>query len=199
MQDKIFIEVEGADYSGKTTLIGNLVNRLGIIDHWFTREPYKEEYRNALLNEPLKRDDALEVFVKDRIEHVKKMRSVPQKYIWCDRYLLSTLVYQTEDEDDVAAVIKNHDENDLPYPDILVYMFCSKEVAQERALERSESNHYDKDYKKNMQRYRKVMSSKATPYYSRIPVIEIDTSRDNPDAIARKVWEAVRKKVLFAD
>lgn len=199
MLDKIFIEVEGADYSGKTTLIGNLVNRLGIVDHWFTREPYKDEYRNALLNSPLKQDEALEVFVQDRIEHVKKMRSVPQKYIWCDRYLLSTLVYQTNDEEDVADVIRNHDANGLPYPDILVYLFCSKETAQERALERSENNHYDKDYQRAMQRYRKVLGSKATPYYSRIPVIEIDTSSDSPEAIARKVWESVRKKVMFAD
>jgi len=199
MENKIFVEVEGVDYSGKTTLMGHLVNRLGIVDHYFTREPYKGEYRNLLLNAPLKRDEALEIFVKDRIEHVKRMNTLPHKYIWCDRYLLSTLVYQTGTEKEIVEIMEMHKEENLPLPDVLVYLFCSKEVARQRASERPETNHYDEHHRENAKRYRKVLSSDSTPYYKTIPVLEFDTSVHGPEAIAKHVWDSVKKKIVFAN
>lgn len=99
--------MEGPDFSGKSTAISKLKDINAIMMRWHlvsTREPGSylgpgrecEEIRGILLNEDLSNEERIKLFAKSRTIHTKQM----MKYldldmnIICDRYLLSSLVYQ---------------------------------------------------------------------------------------------------------
>lgn len=101
----IFITLEGADGSGKTTQFNKIVSFLEKNDIPFitTREPGGEalgiEIRNILLNtkEPVSNICELFLYLADRAQHVEmKIKKALEegKVVLCDRHTDSTLAYQ---------------------------------------------------------------------------------------------------------
>ncbi|TCJ20592.1 dTMP kinase [Rubrobacter taiwanensis] len=97
----IFVTVEGLDFSGKSTLVGNLKRLLP--EFHFTREPggspAAERIRELLLDPELEMDSLTEAYLyaaaradhtrRDIIPHLRSGRGVI-----CERYLDSSLAYQ---------------------------------------------------------------------------------------------------------
>lgn len=101
-----FIVIEGADASGKTTTINDLKEILPKDEFVFTREPggseVAEQIRKLLLNNPTDEKISLEtqsyLFAAARKQHMMNT-IIPAlqagKSVVCDRFLLSSLVYQS--------------------------------------------------------------------------------------------------------
>ena len=98
-----FIVLEGLDGSGKSTQIRLLSRRMSIygLPHITTREPSVGVIgalaRKAIHNTSLKNEALALLFAADRYQHVKEViaPALEQgKYVFCDRYYYSNLVYQ---------------------------------------------------------------------------------------------------------
>lgn len=101
----IFIVLEGADKSGKSTLAGFLARRLGArgIPVTHTREPggtsFAEAVRRILLNPERRVHPLAELFLYEaaRAQHTHELIRPALnagRLVLCERYTLATLVYQ---------------------------------------------------------------------------------------------------------
>lgn len=114
----LFIVIEGADYAGKTTLIKNLKTKIqnnSEINNFFkkiiyTNEPNSEhlEFCNITKELALNRKDISDftralIFFANRSEHISKIIEPAINkgncLVICDRFYLSTLVYQGDEHE----------------------------------------------------------------------------------------------------
>lgn len=99
MKSAQFITFEGIEGAGKTTLARWLSERLqqeGIAT-WLTYEPWEPRLRQVLLEQSgLQSQEELLLFLADRAIHSRHIRQAldEQKWVICDRFADSTLVYQ---------------------------------------------------------------------------------------------------------
>ena len=80
----MFIVIDGADGTYKTTIAKMLANKFGGV---YTSEPTEKMPESGNL---------LEFFVNDRAKHQRKIKKwlSEGKHVFCDRYKYSTIVYQ---------------------------------------------------------------------------------------------------------
>ncbi|MCV3753830.1 dTMP kinase [Ureaplasma zalophigenitalium] len=159
----LFIVFEGIDGAGKTTIIERLKNQLineELIDNFiFTREPggYNNqacETIRAFTHQNLPFFDNLTLaylYAASRNEHLLKTIKpalAQQKIIICDRFVHSSLVYQSDEQ---TSMQKVYDVNKITINDFQVdYIFYFK-VDAKKAMQRialgnqknRESNFYD--------------------------------------------------------
>jgi dTMP kinase len=140
-----FIVFEGPDGSGKTTAVKtfrDLLIHYGVPpeDIVLTKEPYRLEHDPSL---------SLEDFLEDRKAHLEEViLSKAGKWLLCDRYADSTIVYQRllrgELLDD-HEVLESYREYSLGIrPAWTVYMTTTWKTCAERLLARGESvDEYD--------------------------------------------------------
>jgi dTMP kinase len=150
----LFIVFEGIDGSGKTTqthLLDKSMRRMGR-GTWLTAEPSNgpvgQLIRKVLTHEAKIADSAmLHLFTADRMDHVKritKKRGVGDVSfgsglgidVICDRYLLSTLVYQGGDDERRHATIFEMNRH-CPLPDLLFFIRTDLDTALARMSWRS--------------------------------------------------------------
>ena len=139
-----FIAVEGIDGTGKTTLARNIYRRLENkgFSAIFTFEPTDGPWGKMLrqsFSAPgrLTSEEELELFIKDRKEHVKKiiLPSLEQgKIVICDRYYFSTMAYQGARGLDPEAIRKTN-ETFAPMPDLVLLLELHPEEAIKRIRE----------------------------------------------------------------
>jgi dTMP kinase len=135
------VVIEGIDGTGKTTLARNIYLRLEdkgfpVI---FTFEPTDSIWgrklrRSFSASERLTPEEELELFLKDRKEHVEKIirPSLEQgKIIICDRYYFSTMAYQGARGLDPEAIRKTN-EIFAPIPDLVILLELDPETAIKR-------------------------------------------------------------------
>jgi dTMP kinase len=144
-----FITFEGCDGSGKTTqskLLHRHFSQRGIECLW-TREiggtPAAERIRDVIMGEDLLDTTELLLIMAARFEHVEKvikLALVSGKTVICDRFIDSTMAYQGID-----LAWKLHEDifsSFMPY--ITFFVDLDPEVAIERAMQRGDSNKFDK-------------------------------------------------------
>jgi len=138
------IVVEGIDGTGKTTLARNIYLRLKNkgFPAMFTFEPTdgpwgKKLRRSFSAPGRLTPQEELELFHKDRKEHVEKTirPSLEQgEIVICDRYYFSTMAYQGARGLDPEAIRKTN-ETFAPVPDRVLLLELDPEAAIKRIRE----------------------------------------------------------------
>ncbi len=136
------VVLEGIDGAGKSTIGKFLYEELSRrgISCVFTREPtdgrYGRELRERIKKGNLTPQEELDLFLKDREEHVKNF-IVPQmergKLIICDRYYLSNCAYQGARGIDPEEILKKN--RNFPAPDLVIFL----DIIPEKALERKKN------------------------------------------------------------
>ena len=108
--DSFFVVIEGIDGAGKTSIARELFNILRQTlgeNVLLTEEPHNESLMGAEIRSALRRERELrpvelaQAFALNRSNHLKSVIEchLQKKHavVICDRYLLSSLVYQTRD------------------------------------------------------------------------------------------------------
>src|SRR3954447_9789468 len=140
------VAVEGIDGSGKTTQVERLARycdekRLTYI---LSKEPTSGKYgqliRNSASSGRLSVEEELDIFLKDRREHVEQVINpalAKEKIVILDRYYFSTAAYQGAHGADPELILAAN-EQFAPRPDLLVILDVPAEVGVERIRRRGD-------------------------------------------------------------
>lgn len=139
-----FVSIEGIDGAGKTIQ----VSRLPVEIHGFrvfrtcqpTHGPVGASIRQFLMNREaldLGQMALCHLFAADRAHHLEKVifpkLSGPQKrVVVCDRYVMTTLAYQTSKTDSRLSVERVLEIHDFPPPGLTLFLDVDPEIALER-------------------------------------------------------------------
>ena len=182
----MFIVFEGIDGSGKTTQSKILAKK---IDAFWTYEPSDNnigKFIREILSGNIKVDDktlAL-LFAADRIEHTKLIKErLKEKDVVCDRYLYSSIAYQS-----VAGVDENFIDSINRYalkPDIVFLLV----VDIETALKRVKTNDIfeKKDFLEKVQ-------SKYLELAEKHDFVVIDTTNKTVEEVHREIMGYLKNK-----
>ncbi len=140
-----FFVVDGPDGTGKTTVARGLVDGLRALGRpaLYTREPTDSEVgreiRRRLLAGDLPPEDALELFVRDRAQHVRdeiEPALAAGVDVVSDRYKYSTVVYQAVQGVPVERTVA---ANDFPAPDQTFILTLGLDRLLERIASRDQA------------------------------------------------------------
>jgi dTMP kinase len=116
----MFLVFDGPDGSGKTTLATAVANTLAAEGHSVcsTREPYLPLTRAWLFDERVTARELAIAFAHDRHRHLHEVvrpALAAGQVVICDRYMLSTLIYQSQHVDPrfVEDLVEGTQEPDL--------------------------------------------------------------------------------------
>jgi len=158
-QRGFLIAIEGIDGSGKTTQSKLLLDALSkkgfktLLSHEPTEGKFGEEIRKKLRCNDVSPEEAYELFVKDRKEHVKnkiKPALNSGKIVIVDRYFISTIAYQGAAGIPINKIIKDHKQF-APFPDLVVIL----DLPVEEAIKRLSNKRKD-SFENNIDFLRKV-------------------------------------------
>lgn len=148
-----FIVIEGMDGIGKTTLAVQLKEDLikqgyKEEDIVITREPYSKEIKKEIMDNDLSNYEEQKLFTKDRELHLKevvKPALKEGKIVICDRYMLSSIVYQKVKDGLDAKTILTMSKNCLRPDYQIVLTAISPKSIIDRLYKnnREEMNKYD--------------------------------------------------------
>ncbi len=164
----MFIAIEGIDGSGKTTqskLLARSLKKQGH-DVLRTREPTQDNI-GVLIRDILKSHAEVDpkaltyLFLADRIEHAKEIQQAIEegRIVICDRYMLSTLAYQSAQGLDLNWLKDLH--KDILKPDLTFLLDVDPKISMERL--RSEEKFEKAEFQ---ERARQAYLSLANEYES---------------------------------
>jgi len=198
----IFIVLDGLDGSGKSEMVKLLYNYLFSKNKKYelltTREPtngsYGREIRKILAKEKdpnLNAENILELFIKDREEHVnniiipflKKTSRGNVNIVICDRYYYSTIAFQETQGLDIDILIEKNKE--FPKPDIAFIMDVKPEIALERIKQREKEKFEQLDFMKKLRE-----TFLELPKFLDDNIKIVDASKEKHD-----VFEEIKKEV----
>ncbi len=154
-----FIVIEGIDGAGKTTLSFNLKKELEKRGYsvLITSEPTQGKYGRELIrkikNGAITPEEELELFFKDRKEHVEKVLRPALsegKIVICDRYFYSTCAYQGARGLDYRKICRMN--GIFPEPDLVILL----DLPPEQALGRKERKERHFEREDFLQRVREI-------------------------------------------
>lgn len=197
---KGFVVIEGLDGSGTTTQLNNLTDYLtsNNIKHKRTFEPTDMKtglfLRKVLSGEiPLEQETIAYLFAADRNEHIygKQNGVISQlkdnQYVICDRYLFSSIAYQSIGADSHLVMDLN---SRFPLPEYLIFVDVPVEECQRRLkLRDSQKDIYDDmDYQKKVLQYYR----ESIEYFkdSDMKVIHIDGTK-SPIEITKEIQSRI--------
>ncbi len=147
MADSYFIVIEGIDGAGKTSVaqrLHSVLSQTHLDRVLLTNEPHRPsllggEIRAALAGDKKMSPRALALaFALNRIDHLEReiepILARDGRIIICDRYMLSSLVYQARDDIDMEAVYSLN--RWARPPDLTIVLRVSPLKAYERMRER---------------------------------------------------------------
>lgn len=203
------IAVEGIDGTGKSTLVARLAERLRarggevVTSKEPTDGPWGRILRRSATEGRLGPEEELEMFLKDRREHVRDL-ILPAlgrgAVVILDRYYFSTIAYQSLRGLD-AESIRARNEAFAPVPDLLVILDLAPEAAVARIEVRERgvgANHFEQVHQ--LARSREVFLGCAERYPavngagSPVRALVVEASRP-PEVIAGEVeaaWDRLR-------
>jgi dTMP kinase len=197
-----FVVFEGGDGSGTSTQLELLKQRFKGQDGClppaaFTFEPTDGDIgrllRAALRGEVrLCGETMARLFSADRSEHLYSEGGIVElarggSLVFCDRYALSSRVYQgIECGDELPSALNKG----FPAPELLLFFDIDPDIALLRLLKRSEKDIYEEPVFQSRvrKRYLDILDS-CRAEGSRVSVIDASASAD---AVARAVWENIR-------
>ncbi len=150
MKTERFITLEGGEGSGKTTaskLLKEKLEKLGY-EVVLTREPggssFSEKVRNLIMECDLNIEEEALLFAAARVNHIKEV-IIPalneEKFVICDRYVDSSIVYQS-----YVGECKNvYDYNRFAYENCMPNKTFFFDIVPEKALKRLEDNNREKN------------------------------------------------------
>ncbi|HUX50896.1 MAG TPA: dTMP kinase [Spirochaetia bacterium] len=194
-----FLVLEGLDGSGTTTQAHLLAERCSAegIACWTTSEPTNEAIGTLIRHflkgdEPVHPDTMALLFAADRSEHLHRAgsgieaRAAAGELVVSDRYLFSSLVYQTVacDPEFVAAV-----NSQFPLPATLVYLDVPVEVCIKRLADRSHREIYEavEFLERVRDRYEEILPGFEG---SDMEIVRLDGT-GSPAEISDSIWKTV--------
>lgn len=186
----MFIVLEGVDGSGKSTQAKNIVEyirknypRRSII---LTREPggtfmqVSESIREVLLKNDMDDYTRALLYAASRYEHQLQIKKWIENgfIVICDRYIYSSLAYQSNEELSMEEIMQINRYNDIIKPDHILFFRTNINTYRERKNLRSKTRELDAIETKPDEFFLKVITNygKALEYeWSKI--IEIDANK----------------------
>lgn len=192
-----FIVIEGIDGSGKTTLAHRLVETIGDADSTFepTNGQIGSILRSGSLGNVPPATEAL-LFAADRGIHTEEIKKILDSGRWviCDRYLGSTVAYQSAALGEGADIewLLNIQSKSVIEPDATFLLDLDPEIGMGRVGSRGEDfSRFEKlDYQKKV-RSAYLGIAKILNYH----VVNADQSSD---LVYKSVMEILEKKGLYA-
>lgn len=151
----MFIVLEGLDGSGKTTqlkkLTGYIASKYPDKKLIITREPggsyneVGEQIRNVLLNNDMNDYTRALLYAASRYEHQLKIKEWLKKgyIVLCDRYIYSSLAYQSNDELSMEEIMQINRYNDIIKPDHIIFYRVNMDTYRIRKQNRSKERELD--------------------------------------------------------
>ncbi len=124
------VVVEGIDGAGKSTVVRSLAAHCAakgwecVTSAEPTRGPWGMKLRQSMIKGRLSLEDELELFLKDRAEHVEQIirpSLAAGKVVLLDRYYLSTAAYQGARGADPEMILEMN-ERFAPKPDLVLLL-----------------------------------------------------------------------------
>lgn len=124
------VVVEGIDGAGKSTVLRRLAEHCVtrglacVLSGEPTRGPWGMKLRQSMTEGRLSLDEELELFLKDRAEHVEQLirpSLAAGKIVLLDRYYLSTAAYQGARGSEPARILEMN-EQFAPKPDLVLLL-----------------------------------------------------------------------------
>jgi dTMP kinase len=200
-----FAVFEGGDGSGTTTQLSMLCERLktaGKPAFFSTFEP-TDGPTGRLIRSALRKEIILEpetmalLFAADRNEHLYGPDGILKRagrgeMVICDRYVLSSLVYQGIE---CGGELPQSLNSRFPAPETLIFLDIEPEIAQSRMKERASREIYE--YLDFQVKVREKYKSSLKIYSDAgVRVEKLDASK-SPGEVADKVWSIVSQMPIF--
>jgi dTMP kinase len=203
-----FVVFEGGDGCGTSTQLDLLrrrfaappEGRLPVLHGTFepTGGPVGALIREALGGKLSLRPETLaRLFSADREEHLFGRDGIVERcgrgeLVVCDRYVLSSLVYQSITCGEELPLLLNRD---FPRPELLLYFDLDPDIAVKRLENRREREIFEyRDFQvKVRERYRDLL-----PRYARggTRIVTIDASQ-GPEKVAEDLWRVFKEMPIF--
>ena len=172
----ILIAVEGIDGAGKTTQVAMLREALIRVGEppVVSKEPTSGQWgkiiRESATTGRLPAERELELFIKDRTEHVEKLIGpalAEGKIVILDRYFYSSIAYQGSRGANVVTV-KQIMESQFPIPDAVFLLDVDPIIGVHRIAHsrQEEPNHFED--RENLGKAREIFNEMSEPYIHRI-------------------------------
>jgi dTMP kinase len=192
----VLIAFEGIDGTGKSTQVARLATRLraegrAVVQ---TSEPTQGEWGRKIRalaregREGVAREDELDWFLRDRMEHVEQtIRPALHagKIVVTDRYYFSTMAYQGALGLDPRR-IQEMNEALFPRPDLVILLVASPEVGLSR-IARHRKGLRDVGFEQSDYLHRVASLFESF----RDPAIRAVDAAKRPDEVEERVWAAV--------
>ena len=202
-----FVVFEGGDGSGTTTQLGKLKERFAanaefslprLFDTFEPSSgPIGRLIRHGLNGEiPMKNETIAFLFAADRNEHLYGPDGIVEHckrgdLVACDRYLLSSLVYQGITCGEELPALLNRD---FPLPELCFFLDIDPLIAQNRIKNRTQKEIYETlDFQIQVrERYKNELAK-----LDKASLVEIIDASLPPDEVAAQVWSALQKLPIF--
>ena len=187
--------IEGIDGAGKTTQADRIQAALSARGFTVvrTKEPTTGRWgkilRDSATTGRLSLEEEVEMFVKDRREHVETL-ILPElragRVVIVDRYYFSTAAYQGARGMDPKALIARNEEF-APEPDLLVLLDVEPKQGLERIRTRGDTaNHFE--VPATLLRAREIFNSIHQPY-----LLKLD-ARKSPEELTEEILRAFTRR-----
>lgn len=175
LEKGVLIALEGIDGAGKTTQASRLSEVLSQMGYDVVRTkeptdgPWGRQLRESSKTGRLAPEDELELFIKDRKEHVSRLitpKLAAGSIIIVDRYYFSTVAYQGARGIPTAQLLKVN-EDFAPPPDVLFLLEIPPEEAMKRIHKRGDlGNLFEEET--SLRAVAKVFAAMDFPYLKKI-------------------------------
>jgi dTMP kinase len=202
-----FAVFEGGDGSGTSTQLALLEQKFAALGHKIpvffpTAEPTKGPIglllRSALKNDPALHPDTLaRLFSADRGEHLYAQNGIIERcqrgeLVVCDRYTLSSLVYQGIE---CGETLPRSLNSPFPAPELLFFLDIDPQIAQKRLNNRPSLEIFE--YLEFQMKVRKHYLSLLNEYRDAGVRVELIDASQSVEEVASKVWSALSKMPIF--
>jgi len=189
----LFIVIEGIDGTGKSTQAKRLgewfesQGREVVLSYEPTRGQWGQKLRDSMTGGRLLPDEELQLFIKDRKEHVDTLIQPALdagKVVILDRYYFSTMAYQGARGFDPRS-IRELNESFAPVPDLLLILDLDVDTAHQRIGNRGDSTN-EFEQRDTLAKCREIFLSLEHEDFARV----IDATADL-DTVTQRIQEVV--------
>lgn len=199
--DSFFIVIEGIDGAGKTSIAQRLLQVLRQThgdDVLLTQQPHDKSLVGAEIRQALKRElplsplELAQAFSLNRSNHLKTCIE-PQlqgdgRIVICDRYVLSSLVYQSRDDIDMEDVYRMNRR--ARAPDLtIVLQVCAVEAYRRMNRRKTSLELFENDLPARLQKYQDGIALLRGKGHA---IVEVDGNGEIAD-VFKRVVEAVKR------